>query len=253
MTQSPRTARPKNRGRALAIFAITALLVAPGVGSAALITLTFDDGAHDPTIVYPGGELHGPYDWIESNGIRAAGFWATDVGTPSAAFQLGHTHLQPNWSGRPDGRYERMHSWTDDLQGLNISLESGASFDVVSIDYSIRERTSTVPDLQRLPWATGPDDAQILLSTAFDPTVADLESQWTAFAIDDFGLPYSPWFTLDVSGFDNVSSVYLSQTIAGLGIDTIVLDVHNVMPVPEPSTALLIGLGLAGLSRRGRP
>ena len=142
-----------------------------------------------------------------------------------------------------------MHAWTDDLQGLVISLDSGLSFDVVSIDYSIRERESTDPLLQRLSWVTGPEDARLLLTTSFDPTAADLESQWTSFAIDDFGLPYSPWFKLDITGFEDVTSFYLANTIAGLNIDTIVLDVHTqTSPVPEPSQTILLGLGLAALS-----
>jgi len=236
--------------RTFGIALVILFAIAPGVASATRMTLTFDDGAYDETILYPGGNLHGPYDWVESNGIRAAGFWAVDVGTPSAFFQLGHTHVQPNFSGRPDGQYERMHSWTSDLQGLYISLESGVSFDVISIDYSIKERDTTTPDLQRLDWAAGPDDAQLLLSTSFDPTASNLESQWTQFAIDDKGLPYTPWFTQLISGFEGVDGFYLSHTLAGLAIDSIVLEVQSASSVPEPTSALLVGLGLVGLATR---
>ena len=122
---------------ALQAILISALLVLPSIASATLMTLTFDDGAHDETIEFPGGILHGPYDWIESNGIRAAGFWAFDVGTPDAIFQQGHTHIRENFFG---DAAERQHAWTNDLQGLFISLEEGQSFDIVSIDYTIRSR-----------------------------------------------------------------------------------------------------------------
>jgi len=241
------------QARAIGIAIIGVLALAPGAASAIAMTLTFDDGDYDPTIVYPGGLAHGPYDWVENNGIRAAGFWALDVGTAGAVSIQGHTHIQPNFSGRPDGRPEAMHAWTNDLQGLFISLESGYSFDVISIDYSIRERESTVAELQRANWVTGPEDAQLLLSTSFDPTVSDLESQWTQFGIDDFGLPYTPWFTRAITGFDNITGFFLSQTIANLQIDSIVLDVHgSSTPVPEPTTALLLGLGLAGIAMQKR-
>ena len=259
LDRSQRSIRMTFMGSLTAALTLTAALAAcllfmsPGIASAALMTLTFDDGGYDPNMPELPGVLHGPYDWIDTNGIRSAGWWATDVGTAAGAFQQGHTHIQPNFSGRPDGRFEYMHAWTDDLQGLNISLESGLTFDLISIDYSIRERESTHPDLQRLPWATAPDAAQLLLSTTlFDPTAADLESQWTAIAIDDFGLPYRPFFTLAISGFNDISSFYISQTIAGLAIDSIVLEVHTVTQTPEPTAALLIGLGLAGLAHRPR-
>ncbi|MFK7897306.1 MAG: PEP-CTERM sorting domain-containing protein [Myxococcota bacterium] len=226
------------------------LLVLPSVASAALMTLTFDDGAYDETIQYPGGNLHGPYDWVESNGIRAAGFWAFDVGTPGAIFQQGHTHIRPDFRGN---RFERQHSWTNDLQGLYISLEEGQAFDIVSIDYSIFSRSTTDPLMQQLPFANGPDAAQLLLTTSFDPTAADIDSQWTNIAVDDFGLPFTPWFTENISGFTGITGFYITHNIHHMELDNIVLNVYDVDPIPEPSTALLIGLGLTALaSKRGR-
>jgi len=249
MALNERMASTKLKAFTTLIMGAIALLMVPSIASATLMTLTFDDGAYDESIVYTGGELHGPYDWVESNGIRAAGVWAFDVGTPGAIFQQGHTHLAPDYFGN-DYR-ERMHSWTDDLQGLVISLESGQAFDIVSIDYSIRNREDlSDPYQQRLDWVWGPEDAQLLLSTSFDPTVADLESQWTNISVDDFGLPYNPWFTTNVSGFTNITSFYLSHTINQMQVNNIVLNVYDVDPIPEPSTALLIGLGLTALASR---
>jgi hypothetical protein len=233
---------------AAVLTGVVLLLTIPSIASAALMTLTFDDGVYDDSFVYEGGELHGPYDWVESNGIRAAGFWAFDVGTPGAIFQQGHTHIQPDYFG---DRQERMHAWTDDLQGLFISMEDGSAFDVVSIDFSIRSReTTTDPLMERQDWIWGPEDAQLLLSTSFDPTAAVLESQWTNFSADDMGLPYTPWFTRSISGFTGVTGFYLSHTVHLMRVDNIVLNVYDVDPIPEPSTALLIGLGLTALASR---
>ncbi len=236
------------RASATIMTGAIALLMLPSIASATLMTLTFDEGAYDETIENIPGSLHGPYDWVESNGIRAAGFWAFDVGTPGAIFQQGHTHIAPDYFGDSN---EQMHAWTNDLQGLFITLEDGQAFDIVSIDYSIRSRETLIdPYMQRLNWQWGPEDAQLLLSTSFDPTAAVLESQWTNVAVDDFGLPYSPWFTESVSGFTGITGFYLSHTTQRINIDNIVLNVYDVVPIPEPSTALLIGLGLTALASR---
>lgn len=239
--------------RSAFIAALTLLIVVPSSAYAALITVTFDDGFYDETIPDQGGETHGPYDWIES-GIRVAGFWSTDVGTANGSFQQGHTHITPNFGNRADGRPIRIHAWTDDLQGLVITLENGSTFDLVSIDYSISARDTANPSEQPLNWTFGPEDARLLLSTSLpDPTEADLESQWTAVQIDDLGSPFRPWFTLPVSGFDAVDQLVISTSVALLSLDSIVIDVHDpVDPIPEPSTAVLFGLGLFGLSLGSR-
>ena len=226
-----------------------------GASSAAAIpmTLTWDSGALIDL------ENHGhPNTWAESNGIRSTAFWAGSVGTPSGYFtEYGHTHIDPNYSGRADGRTNRIHAATYDLQGIFISLESGASFDLVSIDYSITERNSVYPGQVRLDWAADPAHAQLLVSTSFDPTASNLESQWTQFALDEFGVPpvaypYGNWFTRPLTGFDGVTGVFISTTAGLIEIDTLVIDVHTTSPIPEPSTAVLLGLGLMGIAVRRR-
>jgi hypothetical protein len=90
------------------------------------------------------------------------------------------------------------------------------------------------------------------MRSSCDPTAAVLESQWTAILIDDFGLPFSTWFTLGITGFNNIDKFFISHTTSGLAIDSIVIDVYDVVPVPEPTSAALIGLGLVGLATRAR-
>ena len=226
-------------------------MLAPSGASADPLVLTFDNGDYDPNMVPPGGELHGPYDWIEDNGIRAAGFWAVDVGTPGAFFQQGHTHIVPDFSGRTDGRPYAHHAYTNDVQGLIISLESGEAFNVVSIDYRLEVRVNyDDPYVQRVPWTWTPEDAQMLLSTSFDPTLADFSSQWTPFAIDDGDGPWPAWKTVQTTGFDGVTSFYLTTSATGVLIDTIVLELSGA--VPEPSTGLLAALGITGVAAAGR-
>ena len=165
----------------LSTFAAAFLLLLSGSTSASAIqfTVTFDSGGYDTTIFDP--DHHGPYDWMES-GVRVAGFWAEDIGTPSGSIAAhGHTHLRVD-SGNPTGNAERAHSLTGDLSGLEIRLENGLLFDLVSIDYDVSALTSTDPNAQRLPWSYAVNDPHFLVAGQLDPTASDFESQWTAFA-----------------------------------------------------------------------
>ncbi len=210
------------------------LFFVPDYAMAEIVVITFDQGFEDLTIINPGGEAHGPFDWLES-GVRIAGFWAVNIGSPASFPQQGHLHPQPSFGGPQDGIAEGMHSWTNDLLGLYISVENGATFSVLSIDYAIKFLDSTNQDDQRYAWSYAVDDPQLLLSTSFDPTLANIEGQWTAFSTPT--APFDPWFTLPIAGFDDVGGVFITQTAGGMKVDTIVLDVAPVgggggVPVP---------------------
>ncbi len=238
-------------------------LFLPLVALATPLTLTFDLGFMDTTITDPTGDYHGPYAWLEG-GARISGFWAQNVGTAQGAHVLGHIHPSDH-VGQPieyapyGYMTEYTHSYAGDLQGLIISLENGGTFDLVSLDYDVQFLEAPGdPWLERLPWSFAASDPQILLATSFDPSAPDFESQWTAFdAISTaHGTPYDVDFhTLDFSAaaFTNLTSIMISQTAAQTFFDNIVIDVHDgLTPVPEPSTALLMAIGLAARARSSK-
>ena len=121
------------------IHAACALALTPGLAAAVPVILTFDTGEYDDTIPDPGGDEHGPYDWLEA-GVRITGLWAADVGTAGAYWKQGHTHLQLDGIGGGIGFAEAYHAWTNDLLGLYITLENGGTFDVISLDYRLKRR-----------------------------------------------------------------------------------------------------------------
>lgn len=246
-----------------------ATLVGASVAAAVPVTIEFDadTGYYDPN--HPGGGQHGPYDWIE-NGARYSGWWLNSVGTPGGGSEVGHTHIV----GENDSVYplvgDMQHSWRHDLQGTTVSMLNGASFDVVSIDIRILSRDTPPFDpynMLRLPWSFDVNNAHLLLSNDEpDPVAADFaafEAQFSAFDIDDGSiwdngdgtfdpnLPADELFhTIAISGFDNINQFSISHSAGLVWIDNIVLEVHDGTPIPEPGTALLLGLGLVGLSRR---
>lgn len=269
-TLPPRTDRVT---RAISLWLTLGLagagLLAPGLAAADTITITFENGFYDPNP--PATGQHGPYDYLEA-GARYAGFWFENAGTPTGTPVVGHTHFL--WDDSAMSVVDNPHSWQGGMQGGVISLLDGASFSVVSIDYRVTRRAPwDYPDpnsqLALLPWSYALDDVQMMLATsptAATPDFASFESQWTSFSIDDGSqrdlgggvfdplqtAADSPWRTLSVSGFENVSQLFIGHTGTDVAIDSIVLEVGGGVATPEPGTAVLVSVGLGILAGRRR-
>lgn len=256
--------------RRVAALAATLAITLPGLAAAntSFVTITFDSGYFDPN---PPVGTDGTPDHYEAGAI-AAGFWWDDAGTPAASINpLPHTHIE--FDNESFSLVAVPHSWRDALQGLRISLADDSPFSVVSVDYRL-ERRDPPPNqafaLRRLPWSYALDDVQLILAENPSPATPDFvtfESQWSTFSIDDGSVldlgggltdPLQPaastmWQTMPITGLDDVTQFYISHTGAAVMIDNIVLSVPDGgSGIPEPSTAVLLGLGLGIIGARER-
>lgn len=213
---------------AIALLGLGVTIALAGPASAAAI-VDFDP---TPSISGGGTIVGGPN--FTQDGFYVEAFWATGTGTGSGAFTTAHFHISPD----VDDNSENQH-WNggDQLQGIVVELANGAPFSLTSLDYRVSS-TSSIID--------GFVDAQILISTSFDPTNS-VASEFTAFAAGPVSATYS---TLDLTGlFDNVTRVWISSS-ASVSFDNI------TVITPEPSSLVLLTFGTLGLvvggSRRRR-
>ncbi|MEE3327465.1 MAG: PEP-CTERM sorting domain-containing protein [Myxococcota bacterium] len=242
-------------------LALVSVLSTAGMAVGSTVTMTFDAGGYDPN---PAAcNYHGPYDYIE-DGARVGGVWLQDYGLPTAELRCGHTHIDPTTYPGAAGNAIMDHPWLDAVQVLRISMENGDPFSVLSIDTRVRYRWlgEVQPNFERPDWSWDENEVHMLLSTSFDPatainqSLAQIESYFTAYAIDDQTIYYSgsdprpnrpartsPFITTQIQGMSG-TELYLLST-GGTYFDNITLLVS-----PEPNTALLLGLGLAFLGAR---
>jgi len=222
-------------------FAFAVLSLAATGALAELATVTFDTGFYDPNITFPGGQLHGPYDWIEGD-VRVSGVWIANAATPGGFFQLGHTHIATSGPVRigQSGNTIFTHAWNADFQGIHIRFEDNRPFKLSSLRYRLGERVWEESFPNGLPWSYATTDGQLLITPDLVPTLTPFsafEAQFAKFPIDDGSVApnnpnvpagTSPYRTLTFTQFQNVTGVYIGSTVARVYLDSFVLD----PPVP---------------------
>lgn len=231
------------------------------------MTITFDMGGFDPNPAPC--DYHGPYDFVEE-GSRTLGFWLQDYNMPSAEVRCGHTHVNAiNFPGAT-GQAVFDHPWENAVQGIHITLDSGQAFDLISIDSRVRYRWADEEgegSFVRQDWSFPEDEVHMLISASFDPntavheSLAQIETYFTSYSIDDGSVhsvmgelrPYrpansSPMITTMITGFEGITDLWITST-GSTAFDNIVI---TPLPVPEPGTAALLGMGFLILSTRRR-
>jgi len=209
--------------RTIALITVLTLVLG-GIGHVHAMTVTFSN----PPINSSGGRLLDGDDNFTEDGMWVEGFWFNGgIGTPSPSQPSGHLH-----EATVNYEYEKQHyNGLDQLQGLYIERIDGGTFSLLSLDYSIRNTSSIV--------GFNSNDVNILITTSFDPTHT-VASEFTGFSVGN--IIGGPFQTLPISGFENVTSVFISSS-ASVNFD-------NINAVPEPGTLLLFGLGGLVLRRR---
>ncbi|MEA5533537.1 PEP-CTERM sorting domain-containing protein [Crocosphaera sp. XPORK-15E] len=162
------------------------------------------------------------------DGINVEAFSSRNTG--STGSDPGHFHEGGHFHA--SNSYEAQHfSQADRLLGVYLTLVNGRNFSLTQLAYQLRDITNVIDGFTA-------DDTKILISTEFEPT-QPVAGQFTEISLgNDINLPFQ---TLELSGFENISQVYIASS-AGVNFDNI-----NVVPIPEGNSVLgLLALGTVG-------
>ncbi|ACK65145.1 hypothetical protein PCC8801_1070 [Rippkaea orientalis PCC 8801] len=166
------------------------------------------------------------------DGVNVEAFSARQTGgDPGHFHEGGHFHASNS--------YEAQHYTAgDNLLGVKLTLANGGSFDLVSLDYQLRNIASGIIN------GFTADDIKILITTNFNPTEPVL-GQFVEYSIgNDITQPFQ---TLSLTTFENMTQVYIASS-AGVNFDNITL-----APIPEPSLLLgLLTLGSFGVISKSK-
>lgn len=148
------------------------------------------------------------------NGIYVENWAINDYLRPTVAWEFSHDHTDrscfdpPNFCGNT-GLGENQHAYQRIQQGMYVRLPDNAPFDLVSIDYRVRNDVDAT-HVNEIPGFDG-TTAEVWLSTTLTLATAP-PAPWTRIPVGTVGTEMTEFRTLDVTGFNNVTQVFISST-----------------------------------------
>lgn len=151
--------------------------------------------------------------WFRQDGLYVEHWAIADYLRPTAAFTDAHEHIDrscfdPPFCGNPTYG-ENQHAFGAIEQGLYIRRDDHGAFDLVSIDYRIRN--DTVPEHVSMIPGFDQHTVAILVSTTLGLATPEVDT-FTHFPVGTVGTEMSEFRTVEISGFENVTGVYIGST-----------------------------------------
>jgi hypothetical protein len=176
---------------------------------------------------YGGGEIYPPNPHAVRNGIYIEAWSIANYNRANAAQAEAHDHLGNECYMIPDSCEnptisENQHAFGDYLQGMFVRLDSHGAFDLVSIDYRVRDDGANAEHVQTIP-GIDPTRVELWVSPVLDIGVPQT-TPWRRFYVGP-RLPAmsgfeTKWF--DDLSLQNVTGVYITSTW-NVSFDNIVL------------------------------